>query len=181
MLKPFIHWYLRRYERRYGYDARYLHELANISPAAFWRFARVQLTLRWPGRAPRDAFLAAGIAGALVEDCGPCVQIATDQAVEQGMAGDTIRALLSGAPADATAQLGFDYARALLQASDALDGLREQIVARWGASALVSLTYVAMAARNFPVLKRAMGHAKSCQRVRIGDDDVAVAPQRKAA
>lgn len=181
MLKPLIHWYLRRFERRYGYDASYLHELADISPVAFWRFARVQLTLRWPGHAPRDAFHAAAIAGALVEDCGPCVQIASDQALEQGMPGETIKALLSGRPTDATAQLGFDYARALLTASDSLDGLRAQIVTRWSNKALIALTYVAMAARNFPVLKRAMGHAKTCQRVRVGDADIAVAPQLKAA
>ena len=55
-----------------------------------------------------------GIAGALFEDCGPCVQIASDIAMEQGMPGEIIRALLSGAPTDTDAQLGFDYGRALL-------------------------------------------------------------------
>ncbi|HEY2071563.1 MAG TPA: hypothetical protein VGG48_18530 [Rhizomicrobium sp.] len=174
MLKPLLHWYLRRFEARYAYDATYLHELADLSLGAFWRFARVQMMLRWPAHAPRDAFLAAAISGALVEDCGPCVQIASDQAVEQGMKGETIKALLSGAPTDADAQLGFDYARALLKASDNLDDLRETITARWGQKALISLTYIAMAARNFPVLKRAMGHAKICQRVRIGDAEVTV-------
>jgi hypothetical protein len=38
-----------------------------------------------------------------------------------------------------------------------------------------------MTARNFPVIKRAMGHAKTCQRVRIGKDDVAVNQSLKAA
>jgi hypothetical protein len=38
-----------------------------------------------------------------------------------------------------------------------------------------------MTARNFPVLKRAMGHAKTCLRVRIGNADVTVNPTLKAA
>jgi len=40
---------------------------------------------------------------------------------------------------------------------------------------------MAMAARNFPVLKRALGHAKTCQRVRIAGSDVAVQQSLKAA
>ena len=47
--------------------------------------------------------------------------------------------------------------------------------------ALIALTFRAMTARNFPVLKRAMGHARTCQRVRIGNADIAVNPMLKAA
>lgn len=181
MLKSFLHWYLRRMERHYGYDATYLHELTNISTGQLRRYMRAQMGVRKQGSAPRDAWHAAAIAGALVEDCGPCVQIASDIAVEAGMPGESIKALLSGTPADATAQLGFDYGRALLNDSDALNELREQVETRWGKEALVAISFMAMYSRNFPVLKRAMGHAKTCQRVRIGETDVTVAPQLKAA
>jgi hypothetical protein len=181
MLKPLLHWYLRRMERHFGYDATYLHELTNISTGQLRRYLRAQMGVRKQGTAPRDAWHAAAIAGALVEDCGPCVQIASDVAVEAGMPGETIKALLSGTPTDATAQLGFDYGRALLTDSDALDRLREQVETRWGKEALVAISFMVMYSRNFPVLKRALGHAKTCQRVRIGDADVTVAPQLKAA
>jgi len=39
----------------------------------------------------------------------------------------------------------------------------------------------AMTGRNFPVINRALGHAKACQRVRVGKDDVAVNQVLKAA
>jgi hypothetical protein len=96
-------------------------------------------------------------------------------AMEAGMRGAVIAALLSGQPADADAQLGFDYGRALLLASENLDALREAIEVRWGKQAVLAMSLRAMTARNFPVLKRAMGHAKTCQKVRIGRDDVIVA------
>jgi len=98
MIRFLLHKYLSGFERRYNYDATYLHELADISPRAFWRFASVQMKLQSKADAPRDALQAAAIGGALVEDCGPCVQIASDRAVEAGMSGDTIKALLSGEP-----------------------------------------------------------------------------------
>lgn len=182
MLKWFLHRQIRGMERRYGYDAAYMHELADLSLGAFLRFATIQTaggTLR--DGVPPNVWFAAGIAGALVEDCGPCVQIASDIAMEQGMPDEIIKALLSGTPTDADAQLGFDYGRALLKASANLDDLRETIETKWGKRALISLTLRTMTARNFPVIKRAMGHAKTCQRVRIGKDDIAVNQALKAA
>jgi hypothetical protein len=181
MIKYLLHRYVSAFERKYDYDAAYLHDLADISPRDFYRFAKVQLTFQSKGHAPRDALQAAAISGALIEDCGPCVQIASDRAVEAGMSGETIKALLCGQPANADAQLGFDYARALLNASENLDALRETIETRWGRRGLIALTFMAMAARNFPVIKRALGHAKTCQRVRIGGTEIAVAQELKAA
>ena len=181
MIRALLHKYVSSFERKYDYDATYLHELADISPRDFWRFAKVQMTLQSKHHAPRDALQAAAVGGALVEDCGPCVQIASDRAVEEGMSGETIKALLSGQPTNADAQLGFDYARALLNGSENLDSLRETIETRWGRRGLMALTFMAMAARNFPVLKRALGHAKTCQRVRIGGADIAVEQSLKAA
>ena len=182
MIKWFLHRYIRRTERHYGYDATYLHEMADTSIEAFRRYMKMQMAGgTWQGGAPRDAWCAAGIAGALVEDCGPCVQISSDMAMEAGMSGDTIRALLRGVPTDADAQLGFDYGRALLHGSDNLDALRETIARKWGKKALLAISLRAITARNYPVLKRAMGHAKTCQRVRIGKDEVAVNQMLKAA
>jgi hypothetical protein len=109
------------------------------------------------------------------------VQIASDMAMEAGMKGEIIGALLRGAPTDADAQLGFDYGRALLNASENLDDLRARIEAKWGKTALIAISLRAMSARNYPVLKRALGHAKTCQKVRIGDDDVVVQQALKAA
>lgn len=181
MIAWLLHRYIRSFERKYDYDAAYMHDLSDISARDFWRFARVQTTLQSKRHAPRDALHAAGIGGALVEDCGPCVQITTDTAVENGMSGETIKALLSGRPAPEDAKLGFDYARALLTTSPNLDELRERIEARWGKRGLIALTFQAMAARNFPVVKRALGHARTCQRVRVGGSEVAVEQALKAA
>lgn len=181
MLKWFLHRTIRAMEARYDYDATYLHELTEISAPAMRRYMKAQMAPRWRGPVPWAIWHCASIAGALVEDCGPCVQIASDMALEAGTAPETIKALLSGKPAPADAQLAFDYARALLLASDTLDGLRDTVEQRWGKDAIVALAFAPMYARNFPVLKRALGHAKSCQRVRIGADEVAVDQMLKAA
>src|SRR5690242_1295273 len=100
MVKRFVHRYIRKMEARYGYDATYMHELVDTSFAGFRRFMKIQSAGNWRGGAPSNAWWAAGLAGALIEDCGPCVQIGTDMAVEAGMNGEIIKALLSGTPTD---------------------------------------------------------------------------------
>jgi hypothetical protein len=181
MLKWMVHRYIRRMEAHYGYDATYMHEMLDSTMTGFRRFMKIQSGGTWRGDAPADAWWAAGLAGALLEDCGPCVQIGTDMAVESGMDANIIKALLSGTPTDATAQLGFDYGRALLLHADNLDQLGETIESRWGKPVLIALTLRAMTTRNFPILKRALGHAKTCQRVRVAGADITVNPMLKAA
>jgi hypothetical protein len=182
MLRWFLHRQLRKMEQHYGYDASYGHEMLDASLGGFLRFGTIQgAGGTMHARAPKNAWFAAGIAGALVEDCGPCVQIASDIAMEQGMPGAIINALLSGTSTDEDAQLGFDYGRALLLSSDNLDELRERIERKWGRPALIALTLRTMTARNFPTIKRALGHAKTCQKIRIGNADIAVNQALKAA
>lgn len=180
MLGWLYHRMLRGMEKRYGYDATYLHEVVDIAPAAARRFMKMQMAGKWQGDLPRDAFHAASIGGALHEDCGPCVQITTDMALEAGMPPATISALISGG-GEGDAKLAFDYARALLAGDEDVDTIREQVKARFGDKGLIALSLTAMTARNFPVLKRAMGHARECRRVKIGTDEIAVAETLKAA
>ena len=65
MIKWLLHRNVRGMESKYGYDATYMHELADESLSAFLRFATIQLsggTFR--GGAPANAWFGAGIAGA---------------------------------------------------------------------------------------------------------------------
>ncbi|MFT3811013.1 MAG: hypothetical protein QM698_13925 [Micropepsaceae bacterium] len=180
MLGWLYHRMLRGMEKRYDYDATYLHEVVDAAPAGARRFMKMQMAGSWQGGVPRDAFRAASIGGALHEDCGPCVQIATDMALEAGMPPAVISALIAGG-GEGDAKLAFDYARALLAGDDHLDDLREQVEARFGRKGLIALSLTAMTSRNFPVLKRAMGHAKECRRVKVGTEQIAVAETLKAA
>jgi len=180
MLGWLYHAILRRMECRYSYDATYLHEMVDAAPVAARRFLKMQMAGKWQGGLPREAFHAAAIGGALHEDCGPCVQITTDMALEAGVAPAVITALLSGRGDPAT-KLAFDYVRALLAGDPNLEDLREAAKTQFGEKGLIALSLTAMTARNFPVLKRAMGHAIECRRVKIGNAQIAVAETLRAA
>ena len=69
----------------------------------------------------------------------------------------------------------------MLAGDPGIDALREKAKARWGEVGVIALALNVMSARNFPVMKRAMGHAKACRKIPVGREDVAVAPALKAA
>ncbi len=183
MIGYLLHKYVAAFERKYNYDAAYLHELADISPRDFYGFAKVQMTLQSKHHAPNDALQAAAIGGALVEDCGPCVQIASDRAVEAGMSrrDHQSRFFPVSQPDPMRNSVSIMRARCWTAARTCGRTAPETIEARWSKRGLIALTFMAMAARNFPVIKRALGHARTCQSVRVGNADIVVEQSLKGA
>jgi hypothetical protein len=170
MLKAFLSSQIDKVERQWGYDASYMRVVLAASPATFLRFGAV------PGlvdrkAAPPAALAAAGIAGTLVEDCGPCTQIGVDMAAAACVAPYILRAILAGdeAAMDTDAALAWRFARASLARDMATcDPLRDEIVRRWGDEGLVAVAMALTTARLYPTLKYALGHGKACSRVTVG-------------
>lgn len=171
MIRKFVQTALRRFDRRYDYDSSYLLELYDASPGAFRRFARLTAAASYRRKAPAGAYFAAKITAAMAEDCGPCAQLAVDMAAEAGVPTDQIRATID---ADETAMsdevgLGHRFARAVLPSEPTGEDPHAEIRDRWGDGALAELALCVTSARMFPQMKRGLGRAQSCARLRVGD------------
>jgi hypothetical protein len=173
MLKALIHRQIAaKLERPFGYDASYLHAIADADPVSFFKFSVV--TGLVPRRAaPAEALAAAGIVGTLAEDCGPCTQISVDMALAGGARPAVIRAILAGdetAMGEAAA-LGYRFARASLAKDlETADAARDEIVRRWGQQGLIALSLSLTTARMYPTLKYAMGYGKACTKVLVAGE-----------
>ena len=170
MLKTLLSRQIDKMERLWGYDASYMRRVLGASPATFIRFGFVtQLVDR--KAAPAAALAAAGLAGTLAEDCGPCTQIGVDMAAAGGVKPEVLRAILAGdEPAmGEDAALAWRFARAsLARDMDACDPLRDEIVRRWGEKGLVAIGMSITTARMYPTLKYALGYGKACSKVTVG-------------
>jgi hypothetical protein len=173
-----IRWALRKgirtFERNFGYDASYMHDLVDISPRAAWLFSRVTALGQFRRDVPLDAWFAAGITAVRHEDCGPCTQLAVTLAERAGVSPAVLRAVLADLPEamPADAGLAWRFTRATLAHDPAADDYREIVVERWGRRALVSLAFAITAARIYPTVKYALGHGKACMRVVVGGSPV---------
>lgn len=171
-------WLIRRrldaFERKYDYNVDYARDILDADTAALLRFGRLNGLSVYRRDIPIDVYYAVKLIGTLTEDCGPCTQLIVAMALHDGVAPRTIAGVLEGNE-DALGdeiRLGVRFARATLAHDPAADELRDDIVARWGRRALVSLAFAIAAARLFPTIKYALGHGKACQRVVVAGETI---------
>jgi hypothetical protein len=167
MIKWILHKAIAKFERNWGYDASYMHDMIDASPRAAWLFSRVTAMGQFRRDIPVDAWCAGGITAVRHEDCGPCTQLAVTMAERAGVSPAVLRAVLTdnedAMPPDVA--LVWRFTRATLAHDAAADACRDAIVQRWGRRALVSVAFAITAARIYPTLKYALGHGKACMRV----------------
>ena len=174
---------LRAFGAAFDYDTSYMQELVDVDSAAGLSVSRLSAAASYRADAPVAAWFAGKLVAGMSEDCGPCVQLGVRMAERAGVAAPDLRAIIAGdvARMSAEASLGYRFAKALLARSEELDGLRAEIVARWGRKALAAIAIGIVTTRTFPALKYALGHGQSCQSVEIGGDMVAPNKRREPA
>lgn len=168
LLDFFIHRELASEARKLGnVPLDYLRDLWQGSPRAFIAFVRAGAFLSYRARElPAAPYHVARIAATRAEDCGSCVRVAMHLAHEAGVASSTVRAAALGDVAALSPELAavFRFADAVARAdSAATEQLRPALLAAYGSRGVAALAVGIAGARTFPSLKRAMGHATSCE------------------
>ena len=172
MIKWFLRRWIDKFERTWSYDASYLRDILDADPRALMAFSKVTGIGTYRKDVPLAVYCAAGIVGAMSEDCGPCTQLGIDMAERAGVDPAILRAVvardLHGMPEDVA--LAVRFAETSLRHAPEADDLREEVLRRFGKRGLVSLAFAMTAARLYPTLKYAMGHGRACMRVTIGGE-----------
>ncbi len=183
MLKWFMRKRLAAFERKWHYDASYLHELIDADPVAAWKFSRAAAIGSYRKDVPLAARTAAAITAVRHEDCGPCTQLGVSMAEEAGVDAQVLRAILAE---DAAAMpddvaLAWRFTRAALDHDPVVDEYRQEIVWRWGPRAAISLAFAMVASRTYPTVKYAMGHGQTCSRIVVAGTPAALSRTVDAA
>jgi hypothetical protein len=172
MLKWFLSRWITKFERTWNYDASYLRDVLDADPRAMMAFSRVTAFGQYHKDVPLAVFCAAGIVGAMREDCGPCTQLGIDMAQRNGVDPAVLRAIvardINAMPFEVA--LAVRFAEASLDHAPEADDLREEVLRRFGKRGLVSLAFVMTASRLYPTLKYALGHGRACTRLTVGGE-----------
>lgn len=169
MIRTLIGNSLNAEERKLGASLDYARDILRTSLPAFLKFAMFMPLSRHREALPRAAYHVARIVATRDEDCGTCVQIEVNLARADGLPVDVIEAVLNenvDALPDDLADV-YRFARRVVEASGEDDALRERMRYRYGDDGLVDLALGMASARVFPIVKRTLGHARSCALVKI--------------
>jgi len=168
-----LRWFLRRqvaaFERTWSYDASYLRALIDADPRAMLAFGKLQSITDYRKDVPPAVYAAAGLVAVMQEDCGPCTQLGIDMAQQGGVDPAVLRAIVTrdfNAMPEGVA-LAVRFSEALRGRRPEADGLREEVVRRFGQRGLISLAFAMLAARMYPTLKYALGYGQACARLTI--------------
>ncbi len=168
-MKALVRRVQRETERKLRVPADYLGRLGDTSFSGFLKFLMF-LPVSQHRRETRSALLSAvRIVATQHEDCGPCVQIAVNVALDTRLDPAVIRSVLDRnhgeMPPDVS--LVVRFADGVLSKDGSEDPAREEIVSRFGATVLSELSLAIATARVFPTLKRGLGYAQSCSVVKV--------------
>ncbi|WP_321489166.1 hypothetical protein [uncultured Hyphomonas sp.] len=177
MIRQFLHSQIRKFGRAFSYDVTYMHEIADVSPAAAYTLSKFPNFYKYRGpEAGRPVWTGALLASTLEGDCGPCAQLVVDMALANGADADALQACAEGRPKEAGAMgLGFRFACAAISGDVSADELHREIENEFGRKAAISCAFAAASGRVYPVLKRGLGHGQACQRLDFGGKVVKLA------
>lgn len=87
---------IKDFEQHYQYDATYLHELLQHSPAGYEKFVAFRPLSQHREQLSPETYWVAKIAAMQVADCGNCLQLIVRMALEAGVAREWVLATLQG-------------------------------------------------------------------------------------
>lgn len=163
-----FHAQLAAFSQMFDYDVTYLREMLDTSLPAYEVFASARGMSGHRVKLPVDAHAVACVTTMLVRDCGPCTQLQLKMAVQAGVARPVLDALLNE-PENLSPSLRDIYDHVQTVAGDAPpdDARLQRLRDSFGAEGLVELGLAIAGSQVFPTLKRALGHAKTCNRASL--------------
>ena len=168
MIRSLLHRMIDRTEKRLGAPADEARYMLDHSPGSFLAFSTVQTWVHRHKAVPVEVYFTAKIAAYHEEDCGTCLQIAVNLALQSGVDRQLVRNLAQGREELLPSELRDVYRFAAKQANRIDDEeLRQRMIARYGDEGLIELALAIASARMFPAFKRTVGYAKSCSLVRV--------------
>jgi hypothetical protein len=181
MLKWFLRRKVRQFGHHYDYDVGYLHHLLEINTGAFLKFNLINLISGHQRDIPAAPLFAASLRAAAAEDCGPCIQLVSNMALEAGVNSDVVAGILSAdfEVLDPEVRLVLQFTERVLARDPEAEPLRAQIRERWGEDALISVGFAISASRVYPTLKYTLGYGEACSRIQIAQQSVV--PNRNLA
>jgi alkylhydroperoxidase family enzyme len=165
MLRSFILKQIDAQERQVGGSMDYVRHILRTSLPSFFKFSMLMPLTQHREKLPASAYHVACIVAA--QDCVSSVQIQVNLAQQNWVSAGIVQAALTDRPEDLPLQLAIVYrfTKAVVENGDTHQ-LREQIRKLYGEEALVELALAIASSHIFPITKRALGFATSCDRIK---------------
>lgn len=169
MIRYWLEKKFKAFEETTGESADYIREILQHTPKGLFLFFLFMPLTYFRGKLSKEAFHIARIYTIKHEDCGPCLQTVVTLAVLDGVDPGLIQLLLENEMSafPNTLRVVADFTQAVLERKPNLDDTRAAVIQIFGERAVAELALAIASVRVYPVVKRAMGYARSCSLVQV--------------
>ncbi|MDN3637485.1 hypothetical protein QWY82_01570 [Simiduia curdlanivorans] len=174
MIRYLFNQSLLSFKNRYDYDISYMQDILQHDLSAFLKFIGLQMMSNHSAGLAAEPIFAARLQAILWDDCGPCTQLIVNLALEAKVESHIVRAIVAGdldTLPEPTA-LVVRFTRLVLAHDPEADGLREQIIHRWGRKGLIAIGYAISSSRVYPALKYTLGYGNACSCIQVQETQI---------
>jgi len=157
------------FESHYNYDASNMHEMLKENPKAYATFEAFMPMSGFVDKAPKDVIYVAKLTSIKNEDCGTCVQLNVDMAIEAGVDKEIIKEIIFNEGKGLAPELKFIYDFTLLVGNkkEISISMYEKLDKMYGRNVLIEIALAISASKVFPTIKRVLNYMTSCSKVQI--------------
>ncbi len=168
MIKRFISAQIDKAEKQLGESHEYLRYMLKTSLPAFLTFSKIFKISNYRKKMPTEGYHLSRIVAAQDEDCGSCVQLEINIALQAGVSPSLIQSVIDEKPDQLPENLKLVYLFTESIIRKEYDNeLKEKFIVIYGETELIELALGVASSRFMPVVKRTLGYATSCQKISL--------------
>lgn len=167
MLRALLKPAFERFANRYDYNVDYMSQMDAGSPGILAKMALLVPLSNHNKVAPKNAYFTAKLVGTKHADCGPCLRLVCNMAIEAGVPNAILLKVLQ-APQELPEELAQVAAYALAvvtQDHEQLAELQPKMQQDWSDGALAEISLAIAFGSFYPTIKRGLGSATACEPV----------------
>jgi len=160
---------LEGFQSHYNYDTTYMKEMLKENPKAFETFEAFLPMASFVDKSPKDVIFVAKLTSMKNEDCGACLQLNVDMALEAGVDKDIIQEVIFNEGKNLSTELKtvYDFTLAVGNNENVDSKLYEQMNNTYTKDIIVEIGLAIAATKIFPTLKRVLNDFQSCSTIEI--------------
>lgn len=160
---------LEGFQSHYGYDVNYMKEMLTENPKAFETFESFLPMASFVDKTPNDVISVAKLTSIKNEDCGACLQLYVDMAVEAGVDKKIVQDVVFNEGKNLPRKLKtvYDFTLCVSNKQSIEDNLYNKMNELYSKSIMVEIALAIAATKIFPTVKRVLNEFQTCSSIQL--------------
>jgi len=160
---------LEGFQNHYNYDTSYMKEMLLSNPKAFETFEAFLPMASFKDKVPIDVIFVVKLTSMKNEDCGKCLQLNVDMAIEAGVDKDIVKEVVFNEGKNLSNDLKeiYDFTLAVANKQSIEQSLYDKINKKYSKDILTEIALAIASTKVFPAVKRVLNDFYSCSVIQL--------------